>query len=54
MAGIFLEWIDGFRLLDSGQSANRHIAARNHANWREQLIGIVGELHRRGGFHSRC
>ncbi|KAF5867267.1 hypothetical protein ETB97_000036 [Aspergillus alliaceus] len=48
MAGILFEWIDGFRLLDSGQSTSRHIAARNHANWREQLIGIVGELHRRG------
>lgn len=51
VAGILLEWIDGFRLGNLRQSPNRHIAASNeskHVKWREQLIGIIRELHRHG------
>lgn len=51
MAGLLLEWIDGFHLLNAGLPANRHISidsATNPAKWREQVVGLVRELHSRG------
>ncbi|CRG87373.1 hypothetical protein PISL3812_04390 [Talaromyces islandicus] len=51
VAGILLEWIDGFYLLNAGSKENRHVAMgseTNQARWREQIMGIVRELHRRG------
>jgi hypothetical protein len=51
VAGILLEWIDGFHLINAGSRANRHVTMANitnQADWREQVLGIVRELHRRG------
>lgn len=51
VAGILLEWIDGFRLANLNLVANRNITARDdsiHEKWREQLIGIIKELHHHG------
>lgn len=54
IAGILLEWIDGFRLVDLRLDANRHtISAQknesNHANkWREQVSEVIKELHQHG------
>ncbi|KZF23701.1 hypothetical protein L228DRAFT_282397 [Xylona heveae TC161] len=49
MAGILLEWIDGFRLINlASQNSICHIDESNHAEWSEQLNAIIRELHRRG------
>ncbi|KAF7592650.1 hypothetical protein BBP40_012612 [Aspergillus hancockii] len=48
VAGLLLEWNDGFSLGNLSLSANHHLAASsksNHAKLSEQLTGIIRELH---------
>lgn len=51
VAGILLEWIDGFRLLNAGLKGNLHVtmsSETNQARWRDQVVGTMSELRRRG------
>ncbi|KUL83983.1 hypothetical protein ZTR_07057 [Talaromyces verruculosus] len=51
IAGILLEWIDGFRLINYRLGAYCHITAQNesnHAKWRQQVSQVIKELRQHG------
>lgn len=51
IAGILLEWIDGFRLINYRLGAYRHTTAQNesnHAKWRQQVSQVIKELRQHG------
>ncbi|KAF3393594.1 hypothetical protein DPV78_009465 [Talaromyces pinophilus] len=51
IAGILLEWIDGFRLINYRLGAYRHITAHNesnHAKWQQQVSQVIQELRQHG------